>query len=138
IRRSNMSREMKISANVSGRPLGEVTAEIEKILSEEKLPVGYRHLFGGEARNMSQTVGPMISALGMAVIFIYIVLASQFGSFVQPWGIMAALPISLIGVILGLLAAGSTFNMFSLIGFVMHMGLVTKNGILLIDFANQE
>src|SRR5690606_19738786 len=102
IRRSNMSREMKISANVSGRPLGEVTAEIERILSEEKLPVGYRHLFGGEARNMSQTVGPMISALGMAVTFIYIVLASQFGSFVQPLAIMAALPLSLNGVILGL------------------------------------
>jgi HAE1 family hydrophobic/amphiphilic exporter-1 len=74
----------------------------------------------------------------MAVIFIYIVLASQFGSFVQPLAIMAALPLSLIGVILGLLASGSTFNLFSLIGFIMLMGLVTKNGILLIDFANQE
>lgn len=138
IRRSNMSKEVKISANVSGRPLGEVTAQIEKMLNAEKLPAGYRHYFGGEAKNMAETVGPMIAALSMAVIFIYIVLASQFGSFVQPIAIMAALPLSLIGVILGLLASGSTFNLFSLIGFIMLMGLVTKNGILLIDFANQE
>jgi HAE1 family hydrophobic/amphiphilic exporter-1 len=80
----------------------------------------------------------MISALTMAVIFIYIVLASQFGSFTQPIAIMAALPLSLIGVLLGLMAAGSTINMFSLIGFIMLMGLVTKNGILLVDFANKE
>lgn len=138
IRRSDMAREVKISANVSGRPLGDVTAEVQKMLSAEKLPAGYRHSFGGEAKNMAQTIGPMLTALGMAVIFIYIVLASQFGSFVQPLAIMAALPLSLIGVILGLLASGSTFNLFSLIGFIMLMGLVTKNGILLIDFANQE
>jgi HAE1 family hydrophobic/amphiphilic exporter-1 len=138
IRRSDMAREVKISANVSGRPLGEVTADIDKMLNAEKLPSGYRHSFGGEAKNMAETIGPMVMALSMAVIFIYIVLASQFGSFVQPLAIMAALPLSLIGVILGLLASGSTFNLFSLIGFIMLMGLVTKNGILLIDFANQE
>jgi HAE1 family hydrophobic/amphiphilic exporter-1 len=115
-----------------------VTADIDKMLNAEKLPSGYRHSFGGEAKNMAETIGPMVMALSMAVIFIYIVLASQFGSFVQPLAIMAALPLSLIGVILGLLASGSTFNLFSLIGFIMLMGLVTKNGILLIDFANQE
>jgi len=138
IRRADMAREVKISANVSGRPLGEVTAEVEKMLNAEKLPAGYRHSFGGEAKSMAETIGPMIMALTMAIIFIYIVLASQFGSFVQPLAIMAALPLSLMGVILGLLASGSTFNLFSLIGFIMLMGLVTKNGILLIDFANQE
>lgn len=138
IRRSDLAREVKISANVTGRPLGEVTAEVQKMLADEKLPTGYRHVFGGEAKNMANTVGPMLTALTMAIVFIYIVLASQFGSFVQPLAIMAALPLSLIGVILGLLASGSTFNMFSLIGFIMLMGLVTKNGILLIDFANQE
>jgi HAE1 family hydrophobic/amphiphilic exporter-1 len=74
----------------------------------------------------------------MAVIFIYVVLASQFGSFIQPIAIMAALPLSLVGVLIGLLVAGSTINMFSMIGFIMLMGLVTKNGILLVDFANRE
>ena len=79
----------------------------------------------------------ILGALGMAVIFIYIVLASQFGSFVQPLAIMASLPLSLVGVMLALLFTGTTLNIFSMIGLVMLMGLVTKNAILLVDFANQ-
>ena len=75
-------------------------------------------------------------ALGAAVIFIYIVLASQFGSFLQPLAIMASLPLALIGVMLALLVTRSTLNLFSMIGLVMLMGLVTKNAILLVDFAN--
>ena len=73
----------------------------------------------------------------LAVIFIYIVLASQFGSFLQPLAIMASLPLALIGVMLALLVTRSTLNLFSMIGLVMLMGLVTKNAILLVDFANQ-
>ena len=77
-------------------------------------------------------------ALALAVVFIYLILASQFGSFLQPVAIMMSLPMSLIGVILALLVARSTLNIFSIIGFIMLMGLVTKNAILLIDFVNQE
>jgi multidrug efflux pump subunit AcrB len=73
----------------------------------------------------------------MAVIFIYIILASQFGSFLQPLAIMASLPFTLIGVFLALLITGSTLNIFSIIGIIMLMGLVTKNAILLVDFTNQ-
>ena len=79
----------------------------------------------------------MIAALGLSVIFIYIVLASQFGSFIQPLAIMASLPLALIGVSLALLVTGSTMNLFSMIGLIMLMGLVTQNVILLVDFANQ-
>ena len=79
----------------------------------------------------------MIGAVGLAVIFIYIVLASQFGSFLQPLAIMASLPLALIGVMLALLLWRSTLNVFSMIGLIMLMGLVTKNAILLVDFANQ-
>ena len=74
----------------------------------------------------------------LAVVFIYLVLASQFGSFLQPVAIMFALPLALIGVLLGLLVGGSTLNMFSMIGFIMLMGLVVKNAILLVDNANQH
>jgi multidrug efflux pump subunit AcrB len=77
------------------------------------------------------------SALGLAVIFIYLILASQFASFTQPLAIMASLPFSLIGVFLALLLTGTTLNLFSMIGFIMLMGLVTKNAILLVDFANR-
>ena len=72
----------------------------------------------------------------MAVIFIYLILASQFGSFLQPLAIMASLPFTLIGVFIALLVTGSTLNMFSVIGIIMLMGLVTKNAILLVDFTN--
>ncbi|MGN6702507.1 MAG: efflux RND transporter permease subunit, partial [Burkholderiaceae bacterium] len=78
-----------------------------------------------------------LSALMLAVIFIYMILASQFASFLQPVAIMASLPLTLIGVFLALMFFRSTLNMFSIIGFIMLMGLVTKNAILLIDFANQ-
>ena len=78
-----------------------------------------------------------VQALVLAVIFIYMILASQFGSFLQPLAIMTSLPLTLVGVLLALLLFGSTLNMFSIIGFIMLMGLVTKNAILLVDFANQ-
>jgi HAE1 family hydrophobic/amphiphilic exporter-1 len=72
------------------------------------------------------------------VVFIYLILASLFGSFVQPLAIMLALPLSFIGVALALLLTGGTLNVFTMIGIIMLMGLVTKNGILLVDFANQQ
>lgn len=138
IRRFDMRREVLVSADVSGRTLGDVTSELQMLIANRDLPDGYHIRFGGESENMQETMGHMVTALAMAVIFIYIVLASQFGSFSQPLAIMATLPLSLIGVLFGLMVAGSTINMFSLIGFIMLMGLVTKNGILLVDFANKE
>jgi HAE1 family hydrophobic/amphiphilic exporter-1 len=138
IRRLDNRRELLVSADVSARTLGDVTAELQTLIDTHDLPAGYHIRFGGETKNMQETMGHMAAALAMAVIFIYLVLASQFGSFLQPLAIMAALPLSLVGVLLGLMVAGSTINMFSLIGFIMLMGLVTKNGILLVDFANQE
>jgi HAE1 family hydrophobic/amphiphilic exporter-1 len=138
IRRLNMSREVLVSADVSRRPVGDVTNDLQALIADRDLPVGYHIRFGGDSENMQETAGNMAKALIMAVIFIYVVLASQFGSFTQPIAIMAALPLSLVGVLAGLLVAGSTINMFSMIGFVMLMGLVTKNGILLVDFANRE
>ncbi len=138
IRRFDNRREVLVSADIAGRTLGDVTRELQTLITSLDLPDGYRIRFGGESEDMQETLGHMISALAMAVIFIYIVLASQFGSFAQPLAIMAAMPLSLVGVLLGLLAGGSTINMFSLIGFIMLMGLVTKNGILLVDFANRE
>ncbi|MFK3779862.1 efflux RND transporter permease subunit [Agrobacterium sp. NPDC089420] len=138
IRRIANRREVLVSANIAGRTLGEVMETIRSLPAARDLPDGYAIRFGGEAETMQETIGHMVRALCMAVVFIYIVLASQFGSFLQPLAIMASLPLSLAGVLPGLMVAGSTINMFSLIGFIMLMGLVTKNGILLVDFANRE
>ena len=84
---------------------------------------------------MNESFAYAVGAIGLAVIFIYMILASQFRSFLQPLALMSSLPLTLIGVVLALLVFRSTLNMFSIIGVVMLMGLVTKNAILLVDFA---
>ncbi len=136
INRRDLNREVQITANVSGRSSGEVSSDLQKILAETKLPPGYRFVFGGSTKDMAESAAYAGQALLLAVILIYLILASQFGSFLQPVAIMMSLPMSLIGVFLGLLIAGTTLNIFSAIGFIMLMGLVTKNAILLVDFFN--
>jgi HAE1 family hydrophobic/amphiphilic exporter-1 len=135
INRRDMMREVAINANVFGRAAGEVSADIRKAMDSLNLPPGYRYSFGGSTKNMAESFGYALSALAMAVIFIYMILASQFKSFLQPLALMTALPLTLIGVVLALMAFRSTLSMFSIIGVIMLMGLVTKNAILLVDFA---
>ena len=94
-------------------------------------------LFFGQKIQMRAVAAILVSYIGLAVIFIYLILASQFASFLQPVALMSSLPLTLIGVVGALLVWRSTVNMFSIIGIVMLMGLVTKNAILLVDFANQ-
>jgi HAE1 family hydrophobic/amphiphilic exporter-1 len=135
INRRDLTREVAINANVYNRSAGEVSNDIKKVMAEMKLPPGYSYQFSGSTKSMAESFGYAISALVMAVIFIYMILASQFKSFFQPLALMTALPLTLIGVVLALLMFGSTLSMFSVIGVVMLMGLVTKNAILLVDFA---
>jgi HAE1 family hydrophobic/amphiphilic exporter-1 len=137
INRRDLSREVSISANASRRSAGEISADIRKALDSMQLPPGYRYQFGGSTKNMTESFGYAISALAMAVIFIYMILASQFKSFLQPLALMTSLPLTLIGVVLALMMFGSTLSIFSIIGIIMLMGLVTKNAILLVDFANR-
>ncbi|AWK89949.1 efflux RND transporter permease subunit [Azospirillum thermophilum] len=137
INRRDLQREVNVQANVQGRAVGDAGRELQAALAAIELPPGYRIVYGGSTKDIAETTGYAAQALALAVILIYLILASQFGSFLQPVAIMASLPLSLVGVFLGLLAAGSTLNIFSAIGFIMLMGLVTKNAILLVDFANQ-
>ena len=136
IKRQDLQRRQAIYAGTEGRPSGDVGADVQKIVKEWQLPPGYRFDVGGQTRDQQEAFVGVLFALAAAVIFIYIVLASQFSSFLQPLAIMASLPLALIGVMLALLVTRSTLNLFSMIGLVMLMGLVTKNAILLVDFAN--
>jgi multidrug efflux pump subunit AcrB len=141
IKRQDLERRQGVYAGIdpkSGRTSGDINADIQKIIKQMQptLPPGYRFDVGGSAKDEQEIFGNMLSAFGLAFVFIYIVLASQFGSFLQPIAIMASLPLSLIGVMISLKVFGSTINLFSLIGLIMLMGLVTKNAILLVDFAN--
>jgi multidrug efflux pump subunit AcrB len=136
IKRQDLQRRVGLYANVEGRPSGDVGREVEALIKSMELPTGYRWDIAGQQQDMQESFNAALAALGMAVIFIYIILASQFGSFLQPLAIMASLPFTLIGVFIALLVTGSTLNIFSIIGIIMLMGLVTKNAILLVDFTN--
>jgi hydrophobic/amphiphilic exporter-1 (mainly G- bacteria), HAE1 family len=135
INRRDLAREVAINGNVFNRSAGEVSTDIKTILDSVSFPPGYRYQFGGSTKNMNESFAYAISALILAIVFIYMVLASQFKSFLQPLALMTALPLTLIGVVLALLMFRSTLSMFSVIGVVLLMGLVTKNAILLVDFA---
>ena len=135
VNRRDLNRESELTANTSGRSLGEVSAEVRKVLDATPLPPGYSYRFGGSSKDMQDSFGYAISALALGVVFIYMILASQFRSFLQPLALMSSLPLTLIGVVAALLVWRSTLNMFSVIGVIMLMGLVTKNAILLVDFA---
>ncbi|MBK6569242.1 efflux RND transporter permease subunit [Candidatus Aalborgicola defluviihabitans] len=135
INRRDLTREVAISGNVNGRSGGEVSADITTAMDTIAMPPGYSYKFSGSTKDMAEAFGYAISALMLAVVFIYMILASQFKSFLQPLALMTALPLTLIGVVLALLMFNSTLSMFSIIGVVMLMGLVTKNAILLVDFA---
>jgi hydrophobe/amphiphile efflux-1 (HAE1) family protein len=136
LKRQALQRRVAVYAGLNGRPLGDVMGEVNKAMKAMQLPDGVRFDVGGDAQQMDETMAGFGVALGIAVIFIYLVLASQFGSFLQPIAIMVSLPLSLIGVLVALLVTKTTLNIFSVIGVVMLMGLVTKNAILLVDFAN--
>ena len=136
INRRNLFREVMIQANVEGRPAGDIGVDIKQLQDSIKLPPGYRFQTEGQNKDMAESIGYAGSALLLAVIFIYMLLGSQFNSFLHPVSIMTSLPLSLIGVFAALFLFGSTLNIFSIIGIIMLMGLVTKNAILIVDFIN--
>jgi hydrophobe/amphiphile efflux-1 (HAE1) family protein len=137
LKRQALQRRVAIYAAHEGRPGGDIDADVKKAMDSMKLPDGVRFDVAGNAQQMAETMNGAMMALGIAIVFIYLVLASQFGSYLQPIAIMVSLPMSLIGVLAALLVTGSTLNVFSVIGVIMLMGLVTKNAILLVDFTNQ-
>jgi hydrophobic/amphiphilic exporter-1 (mainly G- bacteria), HAE1 family len=138
LERLSLQRQITVSASAQGRSMGEVSDEVRKMADAMSLPPGMRFEWAGQAQIMKDSFGYAVLALGLSVMFIYFVLGSQFKSFIQPIAIMMSLPLSLIGVLLALLFTGSTLNILSIIGVIMLMGLVTKNAILLVDFANQS
>jgi multidrug efflux pump subunit AcrB len=131
-------RTVTVSANVEGRAAGEVTTDAMKIANAIDFPAGFGLSLGGASRDQAEVFSEMLTALFMGIGVMYLVLVMQFGSFTAPIPVMISLPLSLIGVVLGLLATGGTLNLMSLIGVIMLMGLVAKNAILLLDCARKE
>ncbi len=138
IRRLDLMREIRVTANTQGRSLGEVINEIKQGAVALNLPPGYGILYTGQAEEMNESFGYVGQSLILAIVLIYAILASQFRSFMQPFAIMLSLPLSLVGVAGMLYLVKDTLNMMSMIGVILLMGLVTKNAILLVDFANVQ
>ncbi|MGE5732899.1 MAG: efflux RND transporter permease subunit, partial [Gemmatimonas sp.] len=139
IDRRNLEQQVSVNSSVlPGLPMGDVANDVKDAINKLGLPPGYHFVFGGDVQNLNETKGYVLEALLLAVVFIYLILASLFGSFLQPLAIMIALPLSFIGVALALLVTKGTISVMAMIGIIMLMGLVTKNGILLIDFTNQQ
>lgn len=137
IKRANRTRQITIASNIlKGRPLNEITQKVNAALAGIRFPSGVSYEFGGQVKTNRDMFASLTLALVLAIVFVYMVLASQFGSFLQPFVIMLALPLSIIGAVLGLLVANKLFDMMAFIGVIMLMGLVTKNSILLVDFTN--
>ncbi|HEY5996479.1 MAG TPA: efflux RND transporter permease subunit, partial [Candidatus Deferrimicrobiaceae bacterium] len=135
ISRRDLSRQVVVSANLDGVPLGTAMKRAEAAASRVKMDPGYRVVFSGEAEDMVETFGYMAEALLLAVVFVYLILAAQFESFIDPLAIMLSLPLSLVGMAGMLFLTGDSISIMSLIGLIMLMGLVTKNAILLVDYA---
>ena len=138
IDREQRRRQATIGIDLApGYALGDVTAEIERAVATVSMPPTFEWGFAGDVELMQESAAAMGLALVLAVAFIYIVLASQFESFLQPAIIMLSLPLALVGALLLLLVTGKNLGMPAMIGVVMLMGLVTKNAILLVDYTNQ-
>jgi HAE1 family hydrophobic/amphiphilic exporter-1 len=137
IEREARRRQAKINIELSNRSLGEVTADVGRVMAGISLPPNFEWGFAGDVEMMQESAAAMGLALLLATAFIYIVLASQFESFLEPFLIMISLPLALVGALLAILITGKNLGMPAMIGVVMLMGLVTKNAILLVDLTNQ-
>ena len=137
IDRENRQRQVLVAANTEGADAGPALAKAKSAVAAIQLPQGVVIKEGGQAEQMAESFGSLGLAIALSVAFMYMILASQFGSFVHPFTIMLALPFSIIGALLALVLARFSLDSLAMIGMILLMGLVTKNSILLVEFTNQ-
>lgn len=137
INRSNLSREIKITSDLAGRDLNSVTRDIQAKLSKLTLPDGYKVDFGGQSEDMAESFASLGLAIILSVVLVYMVMAGQFESFYTPFIIMFSVPPTVTGVLLGLLVTATPLSVSVLIGYILLIGLVVNNAIVLIDYVNQ-
>jgi HAE1 family hydrophobic/amphiphilic exporter-1 len=128
---------VSVNMSVSGRDLSTVTADVQKAISQVSLPNDFRTEIGGTAEEQQESFMYLGIAFIVAILLVYMVMASQFESFLDPFIIIFTIPMSFIGVALGLLVTGTSLSVMALIGIVMLVGIVVNNGIVLVDYINQ-
>jgi len=137
IQRKDRSRIITIYSNLDlTRPLGEVIEEIQNKIKAQNFPPEISIFYSGEAEDMQNMFTDMLLAISFAILFVYMIMVSLFESYIHPFTIMFSLPVALVGALFALAITGETLNIFSMIGVLLSMGLVTKNAILLVDYTN--
>jgi HAE1 family hydrophobic/amphiphilic exporter-1 len=137
ISRSNRQYSINLNADTApGHALSDSSADLRRIITEAKLPPGYTFQMRGQTQNLDETTDNLILAILLASIFVYMVLAAQFESFVQPLVIMTVLPLSIPFALFTIWATGRTLNLWSALGILLLFGIVKKNSILQVDYTN--
>ena len=137
IRRENQQREVLVSANLKGRKLSQVTPAVDRAIASLRLPTDYRVTWSGEREEMGRSFRSLVLALLLAALLTYMIMAAQFESLVHPFIVMFTLPMGAAGAIIALLLTGLTFNVISVIGLVVLVGIVVDNATVKIDYTNQ-
>lgn len=137
ITRKDRERLVTVSANVVGRSLGEVQGDFDLVMAKYTPPQGVGFFAFGDVENMRTMMTDMLQAILLSILFVYMVLVILYESYVYPLVVMFSVPVAIVGALIGLAVTGYTLSMFSMIGLLILMGLVTKNGILIVDFTNQ-
>lgn len=136
ITRQNRQRFIAVSGSPQGRSPGEIQADMQKVMAEVQLPNGYYWDWGDNQKRRAEEFAGMGLAVVLAIALIYMLLASQFESFLHPLTILVSVPLSAIGVVLALFLTGRAFGLTAFVGLLMLVGIVVKNGILLVDYTN--
>ncbi|RXT15260.1 efflux RND transporter permease subunit [Ammoniphilus sp. CFH 90114] len=137
IRRANQTREVQITADIAGRDLGSITRDVEEKLNRLNLPEGYQLQYGGQNQQMTDSFMKLGLAMLLAIVFVYMVMAAQFESLFSPFIIMFSIPPTFIGVVVGLAVTGHSLSVMAIIGYILLIGIVVNNAIVLIDYINQ-
>ncbi|MGB9836093.1 MAG: efflux RND transporter permease subunit [Candidatus Saccharicenans sp.] len=139
ITRENQMRKISVTANIAGRDLGSIMKDVKARLTdlESQLPEGYFIEYGGAYEQMIDAFKVLAGAFALALLLVYMVMASQFEHFLHPFVIMFTIPLAIIGVIFGLLIAGKSVSLPALIGVILLAGIAVNNGIVMIDYINQ-
>lgn len=137
IKRENQTKVVQITSDIQGRDLGSITKDIQQKIGQIQLPEGYHIDFGGQSEDMAESFMMLGLAMILSVFLVYMVMAGQFESLINPFIIMFSVPPTFIGVVVGLLVTGHSFSVMALIGYILLIGIVVNNAIVLLDYIKQ-
>lgn len=137
LERTNKLNTVKVTASAIGRPTGTITADIQKKLKTVKLADGVTLEYLGQAERQKDAFGSLGLAMGLGIALVYLIMVALYESVVYPFVVLFSIPVAMIGALLGLALTMQSLNIFAIVGLIMLLGLVAKNGILIVDFTNQ-